>query len=470
MDKAVLNYLTQHAWLLEEQTMRNLAAVLERHACGVKLDAAEIQAIAANAPYRAEAGGDGYRIVDGVAIVSVDGVLAKHSYMVNGASQPRGTSTLAIAQAVRAAADNPDVKAILLDVYSPGGSVEGVSEAADAVYAACDQKPVYAHANDLMASGAYFIASQADKVFTTAMGIVGSIGAYTVITDSSKAAEQLGLKVHVVKSGDMKGAGVPGSAVSEEQLSAAQSVINDITGLFVNAVARGRGISVEAAQKLADGRVHVGEAAVKLGLADKVQSFDDTLAQIINKHGASSPGIKRISPMARTKTTTNTAAVTAPQVEGNPPAGDEAEDEAAPPTTAAPDSAASSPDPVKTERDRCSAINAAFPDDPAFATKAIVEGMTLTEAKAAHYDTIKAKAAKPATAKAAGVKPLETSNDGNASATAEDPGAAFRAEIAKNEAAGFNHDKAVSKAAREHPDLRNAWVKAHNESNGRKVA
>lgn len=476
MDRMLLDYLSQQAWLLEEQTLAKLVSVVERHSSGVKLEGFEIAAISASAPQRnIEIGERGYQIIDGVAVIPIDGILAKHSYMVNGISQPRGTSTLAVQRAVEAAADDAAVRAILLDVYSPGGSVEGVAECADAVYQASQSKTVWAQANDLMASGAYFIASQAEKIFVTQMGIVGSIGAYTVITDSSGMAEKLGLKIHVVKRGDLKATAVPGSEVTDDQLQAAQIVIDDITGVFVSTVARGRGVSASTAEKWADGAVHLGKSAVTLGLADGVQSFDTTLSQLIQASGGQPRSSTRKPAMARAKPNTqSTGKVSAPQAEGTKPAGQEEEEEeeeqqmpmhnTTTAAAAAPDVAGS----IKAERERSAAILAAFPDDPAFAQKAIAEGWSVKEAKAEHYDTVKAKAPPQQTQAASrGVAPINTAAKSGQAAEATDD---FWGIVAQHEAKGMKRHEAVRKAQRENPEAHAAMLKEHNTTHGRAYA
>lgn len=477
MDRMILSYITQHAWLIEEQTLNKLVSVVNRHAMGVKLEAEEITQIAAAAPSRSGGGDRGYEVIDGVAIIPIDGILAKHSYMINGMSQPRGTSTLSVRHAVEAAANDAGVSAILLDVYSPGGSVEGVAEAADAVYEAAKRKPVWAQANDLMASGAYYIASQAEKVFTTAMGLVGSIGAYTVLTDSSKAAENMGLKVHVVKAGEFKAGGVPGAPIDENHLSAAQQVINDISSLFVNAVARGRGVSAEAAKEWADGRVHVGQAAVKLGLADGVQSIETTLAQLTTE-SRRRPSTNRSSAMARKNPrTAPVASITAPQIEGEQPPVDDEEDPEAPEETATtPAPAPSAADPVKAERERCAAITAEFKGDADFTAKAIAEGMSITEAKAAHYDANKNKAPAPTmTPKAPrGVEPLATatsgaegSGDGSAEATCMELIAKHQKALPENMNADTKRIRAVANARKENPTAFENWTAEKQAAAGR---
>lgn len=211
----------------------------------------------------------------GVAVIQVSGTLMKAE-----SSLGESTSTIMLRRTIRAAADDPNCKAILLAIDSPGGTTSGTEELANEVFAAAAKKPLAASIDGMGCSAAYWIASQAPCVSCTATAIVGSIGTYAAITDSSAAAAQRGLKVHVVKSAEAKGAGVPGTVVTAPQIAEWQRMIDDTQAVFTTAVARGRGMSDADAAALADGRAHVGAAAKAVGLVDHVESFDAALARL----------------------------------------------------------------------------------------------------------------------------------------------------------------------------------------------
>lgn len=216
---------------------------------------------------------------EGVAIVSIDGPMQKYASSFSGA-----TSTVRVRQQVAAAMRDEDVAAILLTIDSPGGTVAGTQDLADAINQAKQRKPVWALVEDMAASAAYWVASQADKVFAnqpTAM--VGSIGTFAVLTDLSMAAEKLGAKVHVVRAGQFKGAGVPGTAIEEDHLAEWQRLVNAMNAEFLNGVAAGRSMSAADVQAVADGRVHPANEAVGMRLIDGVQSFDQTLAELTSE-------------------------------------------------------------------------------------------------------------------------------------------------------------------------------------------
>jgi signal peptide peptidase SppA len=222
--------------------------------------------------------GDGrdYEMAPGaIAIIEVRGVLTKY-----GSSLDESSSTVAVRRKVRQAANDQDVWGILLRFDSPGGSSAGTQDLAEDVAAAAARKPVYAFCEDLCASAAYWVASQCTKVFCNPSAMVGSIGTYAVVHDMSAMATQLGLKVHVVRAGEFKGAGEPGTEVTQEQLAEWQRIVDETNQFFVRGVAQGRKLPLNRVQELADGRVHIGQAAVAQDLVDGVQGLDDTLFQL----------------------------------------------------------------------------------------------------------------------------------------------------------------------------------------------
>lgn len=222
---------------------------------------------------------------DGVAVISLRGPMMKYV-----SSMSDGASTVFARRQLRQAVADDGVGSILLAIDSPGGTVAGTADLAADVAEAAKRKPVYAFVEDLTASAAMWVASQAHKVFannTTAL--VGSIGTYAVLYDQSKVAEKLGVKVHVVRAGEYKGAGVPGTEITEAQLAEVQRIVNALNEEFLNGVARGRNLAIENVKSIADGRIHPASEAIGLGLVDAIQTID----QVINNLSNSSPARRR---------------------------------------------------------------------------------------------------------------------------------------------------------------------------------
>ncbi len=252
------------------------------------------------------------------------------------------------------AAQSDDVDDIVLRVDSPGGQVAGVKEASDSIRAAASKKRVTAAVEDMCASGAYWLASQADAISAGPNAMVGSIGVYSAYVDSSKAADMEGLKIHVIASGAHKGMGVPGAPISEDQLGAMREVIDGMAANFVSDVARGRRRSTGSVQEWATGRVWIAEEARKLGLIDAVQaSAGNTSSGVRAAAGESLKG-ESMSDIEK----------------------------------AAAEKAKAAQDVRAEERQRLTGLKAAFPDEPAFAMEQYEKGATLVEAKAAFSDVL----------------------------------------------------------------------------------
>lgn len=188
---------------------------------------------------------------------------------------------------IAAAADNPDVGAIILDVDSPGGSYAGTPEAAAAVAAAQQAKPVTAVVDSLAASAAYWIASQAGQVVVSPSADVGSIGVLAVHEDLSKMLEDFGVKVTIVRSTPFKAEGNPFEALTPEALDTLQADVGRAHDEFERAVAAGRRVSLtKVRDTFGKGRVVDARRAVDLGMADRVGTLADVLSGLRTKTSA----------------------------------------------------------------------------------------------------------------------------------------------------------------------------------------
>lgn len=215
-----------------------------------------------------------YRVdPSGIATVSISGQILK------GDSSFGGASSVGLRQALRAAEADSDVQGIMLLIDSPGGSVSGIQALSDEVSRIRREgrKLIVTHAEDSMHSAALWVGVQAGRVTASAMTEVGSIGVMAVLQDSSKMAEDAGVKVHVVSTGEMKGAGVPGTEITDELLKEAQARVDEINGFFLHAVKAGRGMGIESVRALADGRDWLAADAKANGLIDEVMSQDDAV-------------------------------------------------------------------------------------------------------------------------------------------------------------------------------------------------
>jgi signal peptide peptidase SppA len=213
------------------------------------------------------------RTPEGVALFEFTGAMQK------GRSKFGGVATVDQRKYLRAAVADPEVGAILLVIDSPGGTVSGTQSLADDIRAADARKPVLTHFEDLGASAAYWTGSQARRVSANRSAMIGSLGTFGVIEDSSGKAEAEGVKVHVLSTGPHKGAFVDGAPVTNEQLAEYQRIIDQLNAQFMLAVQGGRRMSEEQVSALFDGRVHLAADAKSLGLIDAIESLDGALAE-----------------------------------------------------------------------------------------------------------------------------------------------------------------------------------------------
>lgn len=210
-----------------------------------------------------------------IAIVPLTGILMK------GNSSLGGTSTVQARRDIRQAASNPDVAGILLRVDSPGGTVSGTYDLAMDVRAANRVKPVYAHVEDLCASAAFWVASQASRITVNApTALVGSIGTIQVIYDESAALEDAGVRTLVVATGPLKGLGTSGAKVSDDQLNHVTALVTGAQTSFDEAVRRGRNMSAKELADVRHGGVLLADDAVTAKLVDAVQPLAKTFKEL----------------------------------------------------------------------------------------------------------------------------------------------------------------------------------------------
>ncbi len=228
-------------------------------------------------------GGYAVEVNEGVAVVNLSGSTSKHYN-----SFSRSTSTLMMRRTLRVLRRTEDIEGVVIHIDSPGGAVAGQKAFADEIKALADEKPTYAFIEDMGCSAAYWSASQCSRVYANDMAIVGSIGTYGVVYDSSKMAEDVGIKVHVIKAGEMKGAGVEGTAVTDEHLAKFQYEVDTLNEFFIDAVASGRPrVPAERVRELATGDVWIGKAAVDVGLVDEIGTLSSVVSALVDEIEAS---------------------------------------------------------------------------------------------------------------------------------------------------------------------------------------
>ena len=212
-----------------------------------------------------------------VAVIPIHGTLVRRTSGIEAESGL--ASYTGIAAQLDAALASPEIAAILLDIDSPGGESGGVFDLADRIRAASEVKPVWAVANDMAFSAAYALASAATRVFVARTGGVGSIGVIAMHVDQSVKDAQDGVRYTAVFAGERKNDLNPHEPISNEAHAVLKAEVDRIYDLFVETVARHRGLDADAVRATEAG-LFFGPDAVATGLADAVGSLDDALTQL----------------------------------------------------------------------------------------------------------------------------------------------------------------------------------------------
>ena len=219
------------------------------------------------------------RTADGVALIPVLDTLVNRGAWLD--SRSGLTSYEGLAAQIRAAASDPEVGSILLDISSPGGEAAGMASLADLVRQVRETKPVTAFVNDMAASAAYGIASAATEIVVSPTSTLGSIGVVMLHADRSSELAAQGVKPTLIFAGNHKVDGNPFEPLSDAVRADLQASVDAHYRQFLDTVAAGRGRKLTADMARAtEARTFIGADAVHLGLADRIASFDETLASL----------------------------------------------------------------------------------------------------------------------------------------------------------------------------------------------
>lgn len=275
----ILSYVASQPWSILPGKMAEILSVLAMRAAGHTFTAEEIQARIGEPqpPMPSKRGA--------VAVLPLRGVIAHRMGTMEESSG--GMSAERFTAMVKAATAEESIGAIVIDVDSPGGTIAGVPEAADAVFAARESKRVVAVANATMASAAYWIASQAHEIVAIPSALdrsIGSIGVFTVHQDLSAHLEKEGVKVTLIKAGKHKAEANPFEPLSDDLKAEIQASVDAAYASFLSAVARGRGVSASAVKGgYGEGRALSAVDAKAVGLIDRIATMEDVLGGLVGR-------------------------------------------------------------------------------------------------------------------------------------------------------------------------------------------
>ncbi len=211
-----------------------------------------------------------------VAVIALEGTIEMSS-PEGGFFSSQGVTPQEFKSKLDRALADDSVKAIVIYINSPGGSVVASEEIARQIKKAREKKPVVAWLGEIATSGGYFVASACDYIVADPATITGSIGVISIFPEYSRLFQKLGINMTVIKAGRYKDFSTGFRPLTQEEREMMEEIINDTYDLFISEVAENRNLSKEYVRSIAEGRIYSGRKAVELGLANEVGSFEDAV-------------------------------------------------------------------------------------------------------------------------------------------------------------------------------------------------
>lgn len=268
--KNLIDLLTNSDWALAQDTLERWGQIIQ-----AKLERGSIEEFVSRTPGQPKTQEPGYEIINGVGVIPVVGTLVKRSFFFDC-----GTTYSGLRNLIQDAVDDPAADSIMLDIDSPGGSASGCQELADFIFQVRDRKPIFAYANGQACSAAYWLASATMEIAASPTSQVGSIGVLTMHIDYSGMDKNCGVTRTYLTAGKFKAIGNDAEPLSDAARDYIQERLDQLYGIFVGDVARNRGVTTAAAERMADGRVFLAEPGRQIGLIDQVTGREDFLIHI----------------------------------------------------------------------------------------------------------------------------------------------------------------------------------------------
>ncbi len=212
-----------------------------------------------------------------IAVLPVEGLL------LSGESESslvmEVTGSLTVSRLLRRAAQDSQIRAIVVYVDSPGGSAAAAQEIFQAIRRFKNRtgRPVIAAMGDVAASGGYYVAAAANKIYALPSTLTGSIGVIWQSVNVEKLLAQLGIQAETLKAGRFKDAGSPFRPMAPQERALLEQLLNDVHEQFIADVAKERGLPVVKVRSVADGRILTGRMALKVGLVDELGTLEDAI-------------------------------------------------------------------------------------------------------------------------------------------------------------------------------------------------
>jgi signal peptide peptidase SppA len=268
-------FLRSTAWVLEKSTLKIVDEILMARFSGQERDLAAIEA-SLGRPLVNERSDKPYEVVDGVAVISMIGLMGKRMNMMSRMSG--GVSTELMQEAVEDALTDPRVIAVVVKADTPGGSVDGVFELADWQLENRGIKPVLTYVDGMLASGGYLYGAVTDQIWAFRTAQVGSVSVVRCHYDRSGADEKAGVKRTFITSGEYKRLASDAAPLDKKGKDYLQDSVDRYHAMFIEMAAVGRGITPELAQeKFGDGKVHLAAQALEIGMIDHIGTLAETI-------------------------------------------------------------------------------------------------------------------------------------------------------------------------------------------------
>lgn len=223
-----------------------------------------------------------YDVAEGVARIPIEGTLVHKLGTLHPFSGMTGYDGIRVL--LKLALDDADVKAIMLDIDSPGGEVAGCFDLVDAIYEARGSKPIWAVLTESAYSAAYAIASAADRIIVPRTGGTGSVGVICMHVDMSQALSKAGINVTLIHYGALKADGNEFNPLPKQTLARFQADVDAMGEIFVETVARNRDLTPKRVRGTQAG-TFLGADGVEIGFADAVMAPDEAFASLLEELG-----------------------------------------------------------------------------------------------------------------------------------------------------------------------------------------
>jgi signal peptide peptidase SppA len=293
----ILTEARSAVWLIRRDKLDAIMALLESRASGIRADGETLAAFARDNQEKRQSRLEGItagtvkagsKSPKAIGVIPILGSIVQRGNLFTEAS---GTASAdQISRQFDALMENEQVGYIVGDFDSPGGTVCGVPELASKIAAARGRKPMIACVNSECCSAALWLASAFDEICITPSGCTGSIGCYAVHVDASKLNETLGVKPTYIAYGKYKTENNSDEPLNDEGRAEIQARVDNYGRMFEQAVADNRGVPLATVKEdYGQGRTLDAKTAKSVGLVDKIESFDETIARLLSDR----PKVKR---------------------------------------------------------------------------------------------------------------------------------------------------------------------------------